>query len=157
MGAERVGFWLIGLLLLTSCATRGAVFGPPLGPNGDIDVAEGPEGWLKLSPLACEVGARETSPSDQRRCTGRIDLNGDGRMEIITQLYVGGMPSLISVRSDAPSQQPLFEDEGYSLLVRMERFENGWPMMAAFGHGSTAELRVGVSHRWRRGRFEPID
>ncbi|MGH6977832.1 MAG: hypothetical protein ACRED4_00830, partial [Brevundimonas sp.] len=64
------------------------------------------------------------------------------------------MPSVISLRSETSAS--LFQDEGYSLLVEKRRGHGGWPNVAAFGHGSTAELRIGARHRWRKDRFEPL-
>lgn len=155
MGA-RVTAWaaIVGLSLLAGCATSGGLTsGLSPGRYGDVEVEEGPEGWLKLSPLSCDRQSLDQDGRPQRFCTGKIDLNRDGVMETIAQRYVLNMPSVISLSSEtSPS---LFQDEGYSLLVEKRARRGGWPNIAAFGHGSTAEQRIGARHQWRNGRFAP--
>ncbi len=146
---------MVGLSLLAGCATGGGgSFGLSPGRYGDVEVEEGPEGWLKLSPLSCDKESLDEAGQPQRFCTGRIDLNRDGAMETIAQRYVLNTPSVISVLSE--TSQPLFHDEGYSLLVEKRAGLHGWPNIAAFGHGSTAELRIGARHQWRKDRFAPV-
>lgn len=146
---------VVGLSLLAGCATNGGgQHGLSPGRYGDVEVEEGPEGWLKLSPMSCDPQSQDEAGRPQRYCTGQIDLNRDGAMETIAQRYVLNMPSVISLGSEtSPS---LFHDEGYSLLVEKRGGRGGWPDIAAFGHGSTAEMRIGARHRWRNGRFAPF-
>lgn len=153
---QRLGAWgaIASLLLLAGCATGVGPLSLSPGRYGDVEVEEGPKGWLKLSPLSCGSQSQDGAGRQQRFCTGQIDLNRDGAMETIAQLYVLNMPSVISLQSETSA--PLFQDEGYSLLVEKRRGHGGWPNIAAFGHGSTAELRIGVRHRWRKDRFEPV-
>jgi hypothetical protein len=145
---------IVGLSLLAGCATSGGgLQGLSPGRYGDVEVEQGPEGWLKLSPLSCDKQSLDEEGRPQRFCTGKIDLNRDGTMETIVQRYVLNMPSVISLGSEtSPS---LFQDEGYSLLIEKRGGRGGWPNIAAFGHGSTAELRIGPRHRWRKDRFAP--
>jgi hypothetical protein len=154
--ALRSGAWraIASLLLLAGCATGAGLQGLSAGRHGDVEVEEGPEGWLKLSPLSCDAQSQDEAGRPQRSCTGRIDLNRDGVMETLIQRYALNTPSVISLHSE--TSLPLFQEEGYSLLVEKRRGRGGWPNVAAFGHGSTAELRVGVRHRWRDVRFEPL-
>ena len=151
----RAGTWgVIASLLLAGCATAVGPLNLSPGRYGDVEVEEGPAGWLKLSPVSCDAQNQDEAGRQQRFCTGQIDLNSDGAMETISQRYVLDMPSVISLQSETSAS--LFQDEGYSLLVENRRGQGGWPNVAAFGHGSTAELRFGVRHRWRKDRFEPV-
>lgn len=151
----RFGAWgVLTSLVLAGCATGVGPLSLSPGRYGDVEVEEGPEGWLKLSPLSCDPQSQDEAGRPQRFCTGRIDLNRDGVMETIAQRYALNTPSVISLQSETSA--PLFQDEGYSLLIEKRRGRDGWPNIAAFGHGSTAELRIGVTHRWRKDRFQPV-
>ena len=138
----------LALIGLSGCAG-----GPsPSALPASVDVERTPmaDGWTKLVPTACAMV--EGAPVLTRTCSGRIDLTGDGALEVLAYTYVDRQPARIMVRQAGADGRLLFEDEGYALL---ERRGAGSIAIAAFGDGATDEFRAGAVHRWRGNAFRP--
>lgn len=115
---QRLGAWgaIISLLLLAGCVTGVGPLSLSPGRYGDVEVEEGPKGWLKLSPLSCDSQSQDEAGRQQRFCTGQIDLNRDGAMETIAQLYVLNMPSVIS--SNPKPRRRYFRTRGTAFWLK---------------------------------------
>ncbi len=143
--------------LVTGCTTTSPL---PLGPESlasDVVITAVQSGWIRIDPSACILKPPTgPTPSDDRECSGQIDLNGDGRPERLTTLYAYGRGARLALFDGAPGRtDPILEVEGYALMATTERRAGGWPVLASYGDPVSAEERIGTEQTWNGTRFQP--
>ena len=123
----------------------------------DVTITPSQTGWVRLDPSACVLKPPTgPTPTDDRECSGRIDLNGDGRAERLVSLYVANRDAVLTVFDGDPSRtSPILEAGGYALLATTERQVHGWPLVATYGDPVSAEERIGVEQAWTGDRYAP--
>ncbi|WP_426050712.1 hypothetical protein [Brevundimonas sp. SL161] len=151
------GSVLIFAAALQACATTGASHSR-LGLVRDVAVSAQQAGWVRLDPGGCilKPGTGTRPTTDDRECSGRIDLNGDGRQERLTTLYVFGRGSVLTLfDGDTSRVDPILRAEGYALMATTERASRGWPIVAVYGDPVSADELTGAQQVWTGEIYAP--
>lgn len=147
---------ILGLVAGCATTTRPA----PLGSDNlarDVVITAVQPGWIRIDPSACSLSAPSgPTPSADRECSGQIDLNGDGKPERLTTLYVYGRGARLTVFDGRPAQaEPILEIDGYALMATTEQRTLGWPVVASYGDPVSAEEKIGDEQVWNGKQFQP--